>query len=113
MPDAMPPAAHLAAAFVAGGDVALGERLRELVLAARAAHPGIQLDAERFVHHLARHRPGDTPLDGWLGSICAGDLYLACACAEGVPAAIETLDRQYRAQVGAYLTGMRPTEAFV
>jgi RNA polymerase sigma-70 factor (ECF subfamily) len=118
MLDTPPPPVHVAAAFVAGGaaagaTLAPGERLQAVVLAARAAHPGIQLDAERFVRHLARHRPGDAPLDGWLESICAGDLYLACACAEGMPAAIEALDRQYRPQVRAYLWGLRPTAAFV
>ena len=86
---------------------------RALFLAAQAAHPAIQLDAERFLRHLAHHRPAAAVDEGWLESICAGDLYLACACAEGVPAAIEALDRQYRAQVGAYLSGMRETAAFV
>jgi RNA polymerase sigma-70 factor, ECF subfamily len=87
--------------------------LRALLLAAQAAHPGIALDADRFARHVEQHRPPDAVDDAWLASLCAGDLYLACACAEGVPAAIEVLDRQYRAQVGAYLAGMRPTEAFV
>ncbi len=91
----------------------LAERARELVLAAQAAHPGIRLGAGRFLAHLARHRPADAVGDAWLASVSAADLYLACACAEGVPAAVEELDRQYRAQVGAYLAGMRPTEAFV
>ncbi len=84
-----------------------------VLFAARALHPGIPLDAERFVRHLAHHRPEGAPLEAWLGSICAGDLYLACACAEGMPAAAAALHRQYRAQAGAYLSGMRPSEAFV
>jgi RNA polymerase sigma-70 factor (ECF subfamily) len=114
--------AGLAAAF--GGVAPVGrddgavleERLVEVVRAAQAAHPGIALAPEHFVRHLARHRPADAPaaaLDAWLASICAGDLYLACACAEGTPAAVEALHRQYRAQVGAHLSGMRPGAAFV
>ena len=72
MPDTPPAPASLAAAFVAEGaradaTPALGERLVELVLAAQAAHPGIPLDAGRFARHLARHCPGDAPIDGWLG----------------------------------------------
>lgn len=113
MIDSMPPPAQLAAAFAASGDAILGARLRELVLAARAEHPGVRLDAERFVRHLAHHRPAEAVDDAWLEAVCAGDLYLACACAAGEPAAIEELDRQYRAQVGGYLAGMRPTAAFV
>ncbi len=84
-----------------------------LLLAGQAAHPGIALDAERFARHVAQHRPAEEAGDAWLSSLCAADLYLACACAEGVPAAATVLDRQYRAQVGAYLAGMRPTAAFV
>ena len=105
-------------------DVAnLGAPARELLAAARAAHPGIPLHEGRFLRHLAQHRPvtpGDTPRppgdaaeEAWLASICAADLYLACACAERVPAAVQELDRQYRAQVGGYLAGMRETPAFV
>jgi RNA polymerase sigma-70 factor (ECF subfamily) len=116
MPDPLPSPALLAVAFGAaehGRSLALGERLRDLLLAAQALHPGIRLDPERFVRHLAHHRPAGPLPEGWLDSLCAGDLYLACACAEGVPAAVEALDRLYRAQVGAHLSGMRPTPAFV
>jgi RNA polymerase sigma-70 factor (ECF subfamily) len=113
-----PRPARLAAAFLAASEglaarADLGERLLAMVLAAQAAHPRVRLDDERFVHHLARHRPPDATLDGWLGSICAGDLYLACACAEGAPAAIEALDLLFRSQVGGYLAGLRPAPDFV
>jgi RNA polymerase sigma-70 factor (ECF subfamily) len=91
----------------------LGERLSALLVAAREAHPKIRLDPDVFLRHLARHRPEDAPLDAWLGSIRAGDLYLACACAEGVPAAIAALDAQYRVEVGSFLGALRPTEAFI
>jgi RNA polymerase sigma-70 factor (ECF subfamily) len=112
-------AARLAASFLAAsgrgheGPGDLGERLSALVLAARAAHPKLRLDDERFVRHVAQHRPDSGPLDAWLDAICAGDLFLACACVEGVPAAIETVDRQYRSQVGSYLAGLRAPADFV
>jgi RNA polymerase sigma-70 factor (ECF subfamily) len=110
--------AQLAAAFLdASGALAapadLEARLCDLVLAAQATHSRVRLDVERFVRHLAHHRPRDATLDGWLGAVCAGDLYLACACAEGVPAAIEALDRQFRSEVGDYLAGLRPAPDFV
>jgi RNA polymerase sigma-70 factor (ECF subfamily) len=109
---------QLAATFLAASDARpvpadLGERLLALVLSARAAHPTVRLDDERFIHHLARHRPDGATLDGWLGSVCAEDLYLACACAAGVPAAIEALDQKLRSQVGGYLAGLRPASDFV
>jgi RNA polymerase sigma-70 factor (ECF subfamily) len=113
MRSSLPPLAAALVGDAPEADAALEGRLRELVLAAHGAHPGVELDAERFVRHLGRHRPGQGTIDGWLGSICAADLYLACACAEGVPAAIAALDRRYRGQVGAYLSGMRPARSFV
>jgi RNA polymerase sigma-70 factor (ECF subfamily) len=109
---------QLAATFLAASDARpvpadLGERLLALLLSARAAHPLVRLDDERFLHHLARHRPDRATLDGWLRSVCAEDLYLACACAAGVPAAIEALDQKLRSQVGGYLAGLRAASDFV
>jgi RNA polymerase sigma-70 factor, ECF subfamily len=113
-----PNATHLAASFLAASSVHaapadLGDRLLAMLLAARATHPRIHLDDQRFVRHLARHLPDGAALDAWLGSICADDLYLACACADGIPAALEALDRQHLSQVGRYLTALRPTPDFV
>jgi RNA polymerase sigma-70 factor, ECF subfamily len=85
------------------------EQVAAVFLAARAAYPEIRLDDAIFLRHLERHLPDGADL----GAICAGDLYLACACAEGVPAAVAALDRQYRARVPAYLAELRPTAAFV
>ena len=85
------------------------EHLAALLLTAREAHPEVHLDDELFLRHLARHLPEGTEL----GAICAGDLYLACACAEGAPAAVAALDRQLRARVPAYLAELRPTADFV
>ncbi len=118
MPESPPNAQHLAAAFLAASGLRdppgdLGERLVALVGSARAAHPEIRLDDEVFTRHLAQHLPEGATLDARLGVICAGDLYLACACAAGVLAAIETLDRQYRPQVGSFLAPLHPAPDFV
>ena len=75
------------------------ERVRDLVLAAQAAHPGIRLPAERFVRHLEHHRPEGAVDEAWLGSICAGDLYLACACVSGVPDAIRAFEAEYVVEI--------------
>jgi RNA polymerase sigma-70 factor (ECF subfamily) len=111
-------AARLATSFLeaSGVDAAppdLGERLLAHLEAARAAHPGIGVDGDGFVRHLARRLPEGAGVDAWLASVCAGDLYLACGCAEGVPAAIEALDRLLSSHVGAFLVGLRPTPDFV
>jgi RNA polymerase sigma-70 factor, ECF subfamily len=129
MPETPPNAQRLAAAFLdAAGPRApasaqprreaappadLGERLVALLGAARAAYPEVQLDDAVFVRHLARHLPEGAALSTWLDLICAADLYLACACAAGVPAAVAALDRQYRAQVGAFLARRQPTPELV
>jgi RNA polymerase sigma-70 factor (ECF subfamily) len=118
MTELRPDAERLAAIFHAAspdphgvGD--LGNRLAAMLAAARQEHPRIPLDPAVFVRHLARHRPGDLPLDEWLGAVRAGDLFLACASAEGVPTAIAALDEQYREQVGSFLGSLRPTAAFI
>lgn len=118
MPNAPPNAEHLALLFLAasgapGPQAQLGEELLALILAARATYPEVRLDDAIFVRHLARHLPAGAALRAWLGAIHAGDLYLACACAEGVPAAIEILDRRYRAEVGSFLHALRPAPDFV
>ena len=110
--------AHLAAVFREAsaepeGAPDLGERLAALVSAVQRAHPRIELDAPRFVRRLAQCRPKGAPLDAWLGSLHAADLYLACACAEGIPAALDVLEREHLSLVPTYLAGMRPADDFV
>jgi RNA polymerase sigma-70 factor (ECF subfamily) len=56
--------------------------LRRAYDAARAAWPGIEVAFEAFAARLIRGHPAH-----------ANDLYLACACGDGSPAAIAALDR--------------------
>jgi RNA polymerase sigma-70 factor, ECF subfamily len=56
---------------------------------ARAAWPTIDLSDDRFARHLAS-KIGDEPAH----SFHTDDLYLACACAEGLPRALEAFDRE-------------------
>ncbi|KFA90011.1 sigma-70 family RNA polymerase sigma factor [Archangium violaceum] len=84
----------LAQAFVAAREGALvgeplatlEERLGRGLSTARAAWPGVDLDGARFATHLARHLPADSPAEA-LEALHVADLYLACACAEGLPLA--------------------------
>ena len=64
----------------------LEERLGRGLSTARAAWPGVALDGARFAAHLARHLPADSPVEA-LERLHLTDLYLACACAEGLPLA--------------------------
>ncbi|AKJ01847.1 RNA polymerase sigma-70 factor (ECF subfamily) [Archangium gephyra] len=84
----------LAQAFVAAREgslvgeplAALEERLGRGLSTARAAWPGVELEGARFAAHLARHLPADSPSEA-LEQLHLTDLYLACACAEGLPLA--------------------------
>jgi RNA polymerase sigma-70 factor (ECF subfamily) len=62
--------------------------LAAFVAAARAAWPGIELADDAFVRHVEA-----TAKDGALPPAQhAGDLWLACACAHGIPAALRAFD---------------------
>jgi len=60
--------------------------------AARAAWPGVHVEAEVFIPYLAARIPNDVPVRRALTSIVGGDLYLACACAQGDAAAIAAFE---------------------
>src|SRR5262245_33828750 len=75
---------------------ALGRALQ----AARAAWPGISVEPERLVEHLAPHLAGDAGgLAARLEALHAADLYLACAALLGNPAALKALDERFLAAV--------------
>ena len=77
----------------------LERRLREILDACRAAWPGLGVPAEDFVLHLAEHLPDQGDLDGCLARMCCPDLYLACGCAAGEPAALAAFDDRVLSQV--------------
>src|SRR4051812_14157098 len=83
-------------------DAALLEAaLRQLFDGGPRAWPGLGLAVEVFVANLARHAPRNA---GRLPAPDRGpDLYLAFACVERVPGALETFDRAHLTRVGAYL----------
>jgi RNA polymerase sigma-70 factor (ECF subfamily) len=67
--------------------------LAEAWRSARAAWPSVQLGAEAFIAHLARHLPAHAVATDGLMQINVADLYLACACAAGDVQAIEAFER--------------------
>jgi len=70
------------------------EPSRDWIATARAAWPEIDLPAEQFAAHLARHHVAD------LAEPNIVDLYLACACAAGHPRAMAELETRCIADVG-------------
>jgi RNA polymerase sigma-70 factor (ECF subfamily) len=94
--------------LLAVGDADLGAALRRLFDEGRQAWPSVELGIEAFVGYLAERASGPLPSEAR-----GPDLYLACACVARGRGAIESFDRAYLAQMGAYLARHRPTPAFV
>jgi len=72
----------------------MGPALVALVARARDAHPGVDVPAELFVRHVAVRLPEPVSA-AQLDALNGEDLYLACACAAGNPAALAEFDRQF------------------
>lgn len=91
----------------------LERRLRELLDACRAARPGIAVPDDAFARHLAEHLPEDGDLGDALARMQGPDLYLACGCAAGDPAALAAFDADVLRQVVPVLRRMRLGDAQV
>lgn len=74
----------------------LDEALRE----ANGRWPGVKLDSEVFVDHLARCLPAAGDREAELMALRSDDLFLACACGHGDARAIATLIERYRPILG-------------
>jgi RNA polymerase sigma-70 factor, ECF subfamily len=90
----------------------LEARLGEILHAAQAAWPEVDLPPEVFVRHLAERMPARGTPDAALAACAASDLYLACACVHGNTIAIAALDRAFIANVGAYVAHLDPSQPF-
>ena len=84
----------------------LDRRLWTLVAEGRAAWPDFAIEARLLVEFVARQLTSELA-DGALDGLRPTDLYLACACARGVPGAIEAFDRDYMREVDIALSRMR------
>lgn len=90
--------------------------LAELLGQAEQAWPAIALPQERFIRHLAElvaDQPTDVPLAAQLRALRAGDLYLACACADQLPAALRELEREVVDRIGPAVRRLGATPAAV
>ncbi|WP_326522517.1 sigma-70 family RNA polymerase sigma factor [Archangium lipolyticum] len=83
---------------------------------ARAQWPAVNLPAEPFVKHLAERLPEanpDSPIEPLLAQLSLAELYLACACLRGLPAAIGLFERNYLAKLPGLLRGPKQPEAMI
>ncbi len=109
----MPPAGPLSALLLAHlpdpppDNAGLEEGLQRLLDRCHAAWPDLDLPAPVFLQHIAGLIGGGEAGPA-LDALHAEDLYLACACAQGLPAACAAFDQQCLAQVPAWLSGRVP-----
>ena len=66
--------------------------LREITDKAAVAYPDIELAEAAFIRHLVSKLPEEAITVAALRDLPAGDLYLAFACAEGIPAALAAFE---------------------
>jgi RNA polymerase sigma-70 factor (ECF subfamily) len=112
--------AHLASANPASPSsppeeppAALPLLLQKLDVAARDAWPHLPVPATRFVAYLAGRVPPDHgDLAVALTEIHADDLYLACACVDALPGAVEAFRTRHRPVIAEVIRGIDPAPSF-
>lgn len=86
--------------------------LEHVVADAQAAWPGVMLDAAAFERYLVER--GWAPADGPAPTspLHTSDLYLACACVQGVAGALEVFDRQLLRDIGPAVRSIDASPTF-
>lgn len=91
----------------------LDELLDRLHARSRQACAGVALDRDLFVRRLAARCEGDGALEAELAALHVEDLYLACACLERVPGAIELFETRHLSAAAALTRTIDAADAFV
>jgi RNA polymerase sigma-70 factor (ECF subfamily) len=78
----------------------------------RAAWPDLRLDPGAFAVHVADRVRASPDVEGAIAALHAADLFLACACARGDPAALRELERTQLSRVPALIHRVDPSPAF-
>jgi RNA polymerase sigma-70 factor (ECF subfamily) len=81
--------------------------LASLYAAGREAWPRVPLPEEDFLRHLAERLPSGGDTAAVLAAVHAADLYLACACTRGEPAAHEALERHVLPKAAAAVARLK------
>jgi RNA polymerase sigma-70 factor, ECF subfamily len=84
----------------------LDARLAEKLAAGQARWPGIDVAGPRFVGFLAERLPSHLPCGEGLAGLHAEDLYLTCACTDGVAGAVEQFEAAHRTAIDVALAGI-------
>lgn len=76
----------------------LSARIESMIASGEDAVEGVVVDPRRFAVYLAQRTglEGDSEPEEVLDQLRVGDLYLACACAEGQSSALSLFDRRFR-----------------
>jgi RNA polymerase sigma-70 factor, ECF subfamily len=101
-------------AGLAGRENDLARRLEEMYEQGRTSWPRFQLPRERFAVFLGNFvegRGGD--LLDFLTNLHAADLYLACGCELGIPAALETFDSTHLIGIDRFVKVIRAEPVFI
>ena len=79
-----------------------------------AAWPALAVDAAEFAAYAAARAPADeaTPAAA-IARLRAADLYFACACARGTPAALRAFEERFSAKLPAYLAKLRASRELI
>ena len=85
----------------------LARRLWELVAEGRAGWPDVAVEPARLIGFVAARLDGAVDAADVLAGLRPADLYLACALADGDPAALAAFDRHYMREVDIALARMR------
>lgn len=82
----------------------------------RERWPTVALPAEAFVTHLARRLPqaaAHAPLGPLLAELSLAELYLACACLQGLSPAIQAFEEHYLARLPALLRTPHQSDSMI
>jgi RNA polymerase sigma-70 factor len=123
----MDPVAELAATFLAHTKVrfvppteAEAVALEQLLLRtwedSGARWPAVPLPARLFVIHLAERLPEaspHSPIAPLLAGLSLAELYLTCACLQGMASAHEAFERDYLARLPVKLRGLKQPDAII
>ncbi|MEZ4300282.1 MAG: hypothetical protein R3B70_35380 [Polyangiaceae bacterium] len=95
------------------GDAALGAALHEIWRRGLQAWPDLPVEDTAFATWLGERAPPDVAPSTWLAGLSAADALLACACTEGLPAALRAFETAFIAKTPAYLRALHPTPEIV
>jgi RNA polymerase sigma-70 factor (ECF subfamily) len=86
--------------------------LRRADAEGRAAWPALTLAPEAFAGHIADRVRARSDVEAAIAALHAADLFLACACTLGVPAALRALELSHVARIPALVRRVDPSSAF-